>query len=906
MGRWRLIMATYTLVIGGVTVGYLNGSGNPAWVANGKNTFSCDIISPAAAYRPAVDAESLFSENGTPAFGGYVTRVEESGAGREATNNLHLHISFVGYDVLLDRRFITETFAAGTTLKQILTKIVDDYLAVYGVTLSGSQVDGPALTEELVIDGMLGSAVLNNLSNWSEGYLWLMSPTKVLSMALPGGVAAPFDITDVDNPRITIGDAKVLTSSQPRYNKIYLKGGPDTVVSEYTQYFTGDGTTTTFQLDHHIYGIYPYLADSAIGYGVVDYDGTGSFVFGVNGYESLGGPDSIWAAVWRYDPVALTITREIGGAPGNGHEFRIRYDAKFPFVVTAIDQTAYDASPWEFSASYPDVTNKAFLQQIADSLLDAHSQDVLRVTYDTWTPGLRPGMTQNVEISDRNIDEELLITEVRGRSVAGTGGTGGTGAEIRYTIVLVRGTRFLGTFRDKYDAWLGGKTGGGSVGTGPGSASPASSFCRLEHASVSLTNAEFMAAADTEVLVVQVPAALRRIKVVSAAIRVKSTDGIWTNIDAAARLELVCSGWRMSGGVHGTRFDDLFGTAHDKIVDLPIPAMDEVTSDIEALALAGLMDVADIDSLYLSIDNNGAGAFTGGHDDNGVRLDVWYVWQDVVLPPVVDPDGCDTVQYEQDFGDGDASDAFVPGFYEKVPNGSDPEDTVYPELRSTEAIKFASAIGPGGENGVDVDETSEDHGTAGLWFEHDLTMMGTELRFVAYYRPNTAAWDYHDAPSAFSFNPLVQLVHTTENIDTSVSLNLFTPASPTISVVFRTISGVVAPAGIAASMFTRANSENKWIKIEVEVKPGTVTGTGDAPTSVAADGHFRVYATNVTDAGARTEIYDSGAVALVHNFNSFSGEWRGGFANANKVAGVMYGYFGMFGQMTKIRICNPL
>ena len=260
-----------------------------------------------------------------------------------------------------------------------------------------------------------------------------------------------------------------------------------------------------------------------------------------------------------------------------------------------------------------------------------------------------------------------------------------------------------------------------------------------------------------------------------------------------------------------------------------------------------------------------------------------------------------SVVYSQNWADGDASHAFVPGFYGRSPEGTDPTDTVYPEIQAAEAIEFVASVGPSSENAVGVDSSVEDHTTSGIWIEHtDLTMLDGALHFSSYWRATTADWDFHDVEGTIC--PFMTLLHTTTDIDTGVTLNLSTPASPTIQLQYRTFTGAVSSTGIAASMFSRANSENDWIKVEMEVRPGTVTGTGDTPDAIASDGYFRIYATNITSGGSRTEIYNSGAVALVHNFRAFNSTWRGGYVNANRVAGVMYGYFGMFGQLTNISI----
>lgn len=447
-------MATYILTVEGTERPLRLDSLNYQAVINGRDVLNGTIISELGAYRPSLGEDVLLSENGTDIFGGIIDRIEETGVDNQPIADIASEITCVAYNVYADRRFITETFVAGTTIASIAGTIVTNYLSDYGITIDAGQVTGPSLTEDLAFDGVLLSKALDQLTTLT-GYFWKVSPGKAFRLFTTGSTAAPFNVVDGDGNNA--GDIRVVKSREKYYNRVILKYGSDKIVTV-TDNFTGDGVTDTFTLTYAIAGFYPNLPDGAAGYGVVDYP-VGPTT------ESLGGLSTPSGYIWKYDPSGQTIFRSTG-AVANAVAFSIRYDVQFPQTVTSEDAGEITANGLsEIAVAYPDVYDKVTAQGLADEIL-AQSLDIkTEVEYDTYGLGLQPGMTQTITAADRAVNDSFLITEVQTRSQQMT-------QDVSRHVKAIDGTSFRGSFRDVYRAWLGdgitSSSSGPAVSTGGG------------------------------------------------------------------------------------------------------------------------------------------------------------------------------------------------------------------------------------------------------------------------------------------------------------------------------------------------------------------------------------------------------------------------------------------------------
>lgn len=119
------------LTIAAVTKTLRAGTLHISQTANGRATASFNIVSDDASYRPALNAEVILTENGTPIFGGLIERATEVGVLDGALVGIVTRVSAVDYHTYTDRRLVVLTIAAGT-LKAALTTLTSTYLATYG------------------------------------------------------------------------------------------------------------------------------------------------------------------------------------------------------------------------------------------------------------------------------------------------------------------------------------------------------------------------------------------------------------------------------------------------------------------------------------------------------------------------------------------------------------------------------------------------------------------------------------------------------------------------------------------------------------------------------------------------------------------------------------------------------
>ncbi len=211
-------MATYALTINGSPFAVADGAEISA-PANGIWRLSCQTSVDAVASIPEIDDEIVLTEDGTPIFGGYILESETHGIAGGPTDAVTAEISALDYNTIASRIFVFTATIPASTLKAALL-VIAPYLAGYGVTLSGSQVDGPSLQTETFSVWSV-QQVLDHLAELT-GYVWRINASKVLSMFAPGSVAAPFNLAAGDGN--TSGDVVVVPTRVNYANNVVVIG----------------------------------------------------------------------------------------------------------------------------------------------------------------------------------------------------------------------------------------------------------------------------------------------------------------------------------------------------------------------------------------------------------------------------------------------------------------------------------------------------------------------------------------------------------------------------------------------------------------------------------------------------------------------------------------------------------
>jgi hypothetical protein len=155
-------------------------------------------------------------------------------------------VSCVGNNYRLGQRLVEPREWTGKTVLEIVTDLVADYLT--GDLTDASLVEaGPTLASFRVEDYIHVDEVLTNLTG-ETGMVWDVNEENKLRVFTPTSNAAPFSITNSSNnvTRLTIRE-----TLEDYCNKAV--GVIDQAIRDpETQLFTGDGSSTTFEVDYPI------------------------------------------------------------------------------------------------------------------------------------------------------------------------------------------------------------------------------------------------------------------------------------------------------------------------------------------------------------------------------------------------------------------------------------------------------------------------------------------------------------------------------------------------------------------------------------------------------------------------------------------------------------------------------
>jgi hypothetical protein len=240
-------------------------------------------------------------------------------------------------------------------------------------------------------------------------------------------------------------------ASPDSVNKIRLDWYPVTGAQGYVIY--GRHGTGTW-LDVNIYGEWVYYDDDDHD---IEKSGAPTLPTGPHN-ETLS--DTPGTADWYFNPIAKTITRNLGVLPA-GTEVTIRYRANYPIILYA-DDAAEQTARGIHEVLIRDETalTLAQAQAVADNALAKYVEQRRLVTYETRGKGLAVGQSQTIVIARRDLNAQFLITEIETHD--------NLDSKLSRRVTLQEATTFQGSWRDVYTQWSQGGSGGAVVTTGGG------------------------------------------------------------------------------------------------------------------------------------------------------------------------------------------------------------------------------------------------------------------------------------------------------------------------------------------------------------------------------------------------------------------------------------------------------
>jgi len=329
----------------------------------------------------------VYAKDGeTPIFGGLI--LQRSFAGLVAGSvPAEMTCECVDYSAYLDWCCVSLTFATDPTLQTVLEALVAALPTSYGITLDGTDYGGSPPLTAFSWETKRASDALRELCD-RLGLVYVVSPTKVLSLFTPGTLSAPATITDAapncmeltwdDSPEAAITTVKLLCG---------------TGVESYTQHWIANGSDDSWVADlpaawpggYFVCTMVSPGSPAVITYATVDDVGaTGGW---------------LW---WDWETHTLSIHNyELTLPVPAGTTMAFSYPAQYPFEVSATVGGSPPPPEIQEIQTRPDVFDVAQGQEIVDGLLAQLGGNPRTVTFTSYVDGWTPGQAVPVDLAGR-------------------------------------------------------------------------------------------------------------------------------------------------------------------------------------------------------------------------------------------------------------------------------------------------------------------------------------------------------------------------------------------------------------------------------------------------------------------------------------------------------------------------
>lgn len=465
---------------------------------NGRNVMRFQLDSPDGSYRPAARAVVAFADGATTLYGGHIHDQDERGFGGAPLAGITNGAAAIDFNALPDRRQAAITIPAVDTLKDGLIQL-QELLDGYGVTLHGSQADGPTFADDVILDYGSLTDHLNKLSVMT-GWAWEIGYDLKLRMFEPGDVAAPWNIAEDDGH--VIGDITVRPTLSGYANYITVRFTNAAVAAYAILKATvnwSDGQVV--EIGGRTYTFKATLAsanDVKLGASVSESLDTlhRAITLAPTAGTDYHDGTTVNGEVTAYRTSdALVVTALQAGASGNGigvstdnpdatwtvaggatvSSLLFGTDASLTASVFATSGAA-PADRVDRTYDHPEITDEATAQLMANGYLARDLVTPKEIKYRTHTAGIHPGQIQVINESRRNISGNCLITAVDISS---------NGSVYIYDVTAVEGLVIPEAPHELFKLWSkggGASTSGGSlaiVGGGSGGGTSVSFFAPL-------------------------------------------------------------------------------------------------------------------------------------------------------------------------------------------------------------------------------------------------------------------------------------------------------------------------------------------------------------------------------------------------------------------------------------------
>lgn len=396
------------------------------------NERSTASFSTLPGYLPSLrdEVEIYETDGSTLLFGGLVYQRRTN----SVIDRITCEVDCADWSVYGDWTYSDRVYSVDTTLQVALDDLITDCLGQFGISLDATDYTGVSLTAFAWANKSATDA-LRDLST-KTGYIWRITPQKVLTLIVPGASPAAFNLSDATPNCDTL---EWEDSSQQYATKVRVICGPSTSLWSLQSWTTTAGETSW----------------------VTDFPAAGPTA----GYATLNGIFCTVTALvgdnafFNWDIATHTLSiGTLGVAPAAGSSLTLSYLAQFPFTVTA-DSGATPAI--EYVTTAPDCMSIAEGQEIADETLARLSGSLKTLMFLTRTAGLVPGASLSVVLADRQLNIPVAWIQIVDIHLVRS-------EWWEYRVTAIESDAYIGSYLD-YFRVEGGASGTAVVGSASGS-----------------------------------------------------------------------------------------------------------------------------------------------------------------------------------------------------------------------------------------------------------------------------------------------------------------------------------------------------------------------------------------------------------------------------------------------------
>lgn len=361
-------------------------------------------------YQPALGDEVIFTYGSTRKFAGYIVQLNEivNGLSKE------LQVIVKDYTVLLDRQLVSKTYT-----NQTATAIIQDLISTFTTGITTTNVNAPVTIPKIVFNYLPVSECLKQLVKILTTYDWYIDYNKDVHFFSTSTQSAPFNLSDTGQNYVW-GSLKIQNDTSQLRNEIIVRGGLITSTTLRTEYFSGDGTKTSFSLSNS----YPSVPTVTVG-GV-------SKTVGIDFVDA----DASFQCMWNSNTQSIRFTS--GNTPASGtNNIVITGYPQYPLILRKQNQSSV-ALYGVFQSIVIDKT----IQDIttasarADVELNKYSLPEAIGSFKTYTDGLIAGQLITITSSLRSISRTFKIQSIR-TTIKLPAGVSTSNATLRYEVQVV-------------------------------------------------------------------------------------------------------------------------------------------------------------------------------------------------------------------------------------------------------------------------------------------------------------------------------------------------------------------------------------------------------------------------------------------------------------------------------------